>query len=253
MEKLSDRDFWDEEWKKENRQSEEKFIKNYIFNPLFQKYLPYGGTLLEVGCAPGTIMANFSINFGYHVTGIDYSSCAIVKETLSRHNISDYELYEVDFTEFQTDLKFDVVCSFGLVEHFTDYNGIIQKHASLVKENGYVIIEVPNIRYFNYLLFRIFNPKLLKLHNLKIMEKNEISRAIRALPDFEILYCNYYKSCFLFFNSENSELTSRPILKKSITAVKWLFQKLGLEKIPNKYFSPYLVLIAKRSNKDNLD
>ena len=250
MDNLSDKQFWDDEWKQEVRSNEEKYINNYYLNPLLKKFLPIGGkTYFEIGCAPGTTLVNFAKNFHYRVSGIDFSSRNITSATLNRHNVTDYELYDDDFLNFQTEQTYGVVASYGFVEHFVDYHSIIAKQASLVEPDGYLVVEVPNIRYFNYFLFSLFDPSLIKLHNLKVMDRKEISQVIRENEEFDLLFCNYYKSCFLFFNSDNPELSSRPILKKCFNGLRKLFQMLGLENIPNKFFSPYLILIAKRRSR----
>ncbi len=246
MRKLSDKQFWDEVWINEKRATAGDIPENYLFNPLLRKYLPQGGTFLEIGSAPGTFLANFAKHFQYRVSGIDYSSVPIIKETLEHYGIADYDLYEADFTEFETDKKFDVVASFGFVEHFVEYDAIIAKQASFVDDNGYLVVELPNIRYFNYLLFRMFNPELLKIHNYQIMDDRELKKSVEALQDFTLLHCDYYKSCFLFFNEQNAEIAKRPLLRKIFVGLRWLLQKLGLENIPNRFFSPYLILIARK-------
>lgn len=255
LDKLSLQQYWDEEWRKwqetwkgeENYSNEEKSIQGYYFNTLFKKYLPHGEkTYLEIGCAPGSIMVNFAKNFRYRVSGIDYSSGEVVRNTLKRHKIMDYDLIEQDFLDFETVQKFDVVASFGFVEHFEDYNYVIAKQASLVKQDGFLIVQVPNIRYFNYLLFRLFFPHSIKMHNLKVMDLKEISYSILKNNEFDVLFCNYYKSCFIFFNTENSQLSSHPLLKKWLRRLKTMIEFLHLDNIANKFFSPYIIMIAKK-------
>jgi len=45
---------------------------------------------------------------------------------------------------FNNPHKFDIVASFGFIEHFTNWVEILESHISLLNNNGYLIVEVPN-------------------------------------------------------------------------------------------------------------
>ncbi|NOU66243.1 methyltransferase domain-containing protein [Paenibacillus sp. LMG 31461] len=242
MNKLSKKEFWDSEWEHEKRND----YKSFVFGDFLSKLIPKGGSFVEIGCAPGSIMAYFYHKLNFDVTGVDYSSVSKIEENLKHYDVEKFQLYEADFTELKLDKKYTVVSSFGFVEHFYDYDSIIQKHMDLVEDKGYLVIELPNIRYFNWLIYRIVNPELLSIHNLKIMNLKELPRKIKESNEYEILYCNYYKSCFLFFNDQNSQLLSRPLLRLIFSKLKEILIKFRLDNISNRYFSPYIILVAKK-------
>jgi 2-polyprenyl-3-methyl-5-hydroxy-6-metoxy-1,4-benzoquinol methylase len=242
MENLSDKKYWDNEW-----QNEKRDYTKFIFRDLLEKYLPKGGTYFEAGCAPGSIMCYFNKVLGYKVTGVDYSSSDVIENYLTMHGVENYEIFHHDFTTFKTEERFDVVASYGLIEHFDKYLDVIELHSKLVDKNGYLVLEMPNLRFFNWLIYRIYNPKLLKMHNLKVMDLSVLREAVK--DDFNILYLNYYKSSFVFFNDENAELDNFKIIKKLLNILKKTLSKIGLENLPNRFFSPYIVLIAQKKIK----
>lgn len=241
---LSDKSFWDEYWKKERKSDDPT---NYIFNDLFKKYLPNGGTYLEVGCATGTTMVNFHKTFNYSVTGVDYSQADIARKTLEIHEVPDAVVIDADFTTMPIHTQFDVVASYGLVEHFQNYEEIINKQAAFVKPGGYLVIELPNLRYANWLMYRIFDRELLENHNLNIMDPAVLSEAIQKSGNFNILFCNYYFTNFLFFDANNPVIADHPFIKRMLFAVRGIMKLLRLDNIPNKFFSPYLILIAQKN------
>lgn len=239
MENLSDKNYWDKEWEIETRK-----YQKFVFRELVEKFIPKGGTYFEVGCAPGSIMCYFSKVLGYRVSGIDYSSPEVIENYLKSNEVTDFKLYVDDFTTVEIKEKYDVVASYGFIEHFDKYKEIIQRHKELVNENGYLILELPNLRKFNWLIYKIVNPKLLNMHNLDIMNLKKLREGLGE--GFEIKYLNYYKSSFLSFNDENAELDKNRALKVAFLSLKWLMEKLKLDNIPNRFFSPYIVLIARK-------
>ena len=96
--------------------------------------------------------------------------------------------------EFQIKYKnyFDIVASFGLIEHFDDSKEVVNKHINLLKRGGYLLITIPNKRgFFNFILSYIFNKEGIKIHNLKIMEKKEFEKLFDE-SKLTKQYCNYW-------------------------------------------------------------
>lgn len=240
---LSSKTFWDSYWENEKKTVEPT---NYLFNDLFKKFLPFGGTYLEIGCTPGTTMVNFHKTFGYLVTGLDYSQTEVVRHTLEQYGVTDGEVIEADFTTTSVFRQFDVVTSFGFVEHFKNYAEIVCKQAEFVKPGGYLVVEVPNLRYINWLMYRIFDRDLLDIHNLDIMNPYVLSRPILNTGNFAIQFCNYYFTNLLFFDANNPVITKHSIIRKSVFALRQVMKALRIDNIPNRLFSPYIIMIAQK-------
>lgn len=241
---LSPKGFWDAEW-----QAKERDYLNLVAADILRKYLPGGRplTYFEVGCAPGSVMCFFAKVMGYKVAGIDFSSPEVTRRYLASHGVDDYRLYVGDFTTTEIQERFDVVGSFGFIEHFTNYREIIDRHARLVNGEGYLVLQLPNLRYFNWFIYRLLNPALLALHNLEVMNVRRLRASVKE--EFTILFCGYYKTCFLSFRDDNPEMDKHPALKSVFLLLKGLMKRLGLENRPSRFFSPYMILIATRHSK----
>lgn len=193
---LTKREGWDVHWDKmfkPVRLSKKDYHK--IFTNFFTKYLPYNPkyTCLEVGCIPGGLLINFHKVLGYKIFGVDYADrIGLFKKNMSINKIKDYKVWKADILKFKPKQKFDVVSSFGLVEHFTDPSPYILKMASLVKKGGYYIIELPNFRYLQYIIHYLSNKELFKTHNLKFMDAHRLERLAHQVTGMKTIYTGYY-------------------------------------------------------------
>lgn len=232
--------YWENYWKKENRK-EEKFLFSEILkkcNISFHNYF-------EFGCAPGSIMSYMAHNHQAKVSGLDLIDKEIIETFLKEHNVSDYEILEGNILDFQIKQKYDFVGSYSLIEHFENPEELIKIHKDLVDLNGYVCITVPNMRYFNYVFNYIFSKQLLETHNLSIMDLKLLKKLIID-EDFEEIYASYYLTSMFQANKESQRLKEHPYLNKIYTIINNIMESFHLSDIPNKYASPYIVVIAKR-------
>lgn len=244
----STKQFWDGYWKDEKRSGYE-----FLFEEIVNNYVDWGSikSYMEIGGAPGTIMSYMYHEHGLDVSTIDFCDPHILSDLLSGNSIKNYHIYNEDFSN--TDIKkhhkkYDLVASWGFVEHFEleESDKFIQKHKDMVSDNGYLIIELPNIRGFNWLLYRIMNNELLKIHNTKTMDIAFLKSAVEKGGQFGILYGNYYLTSFLEYSSTNEFFERHKLIKSVFGVLKKLFAFLKLNNIPNRLFSPYIVFIAKR-------
>jgi 2-polyprenyl-3-methyl-5-hydroxy-6-metoxy-1,4-benzoquinol methylase len=141
-----------------------------------------GASVLEIGCAPGTMIELMHrLRPGFRYSGIDYASEAL-EETRQRlaYRRIDAELFEGDVREFRPPKPFDLVVSFGLVEHFDDPVPMVECHARCAAPGGMVAITVPNYatpRAQRVLLERLA-PQAFRTHNLAIMDPAALGRVL---------------------------------------------------------------------------
>ena len=84
-------------------------IRGYV-----RRYLPDAGTLLELGCGTGAVLAGLAD--GLRVTGIDRSPEMLAAAT--GRNLAGARLVQADITEFSLGTRFDVViCVFDTLNH----------------------------------------------------------------------------------------------------------------------------------------
>ena len=137
-----------------------------------------GMRVLEVGCAPGKILAWVAVDRGADVAGLDYSDRGIAwaRRLFEALSISaDLRCEDLLATTFPA-ASFDVVYSFGLVEHFEDPEPIVRAHVALSKPGGKVVIGVPHYGGIYGRLQRWFDPDNLAIHNVDIMSVDALTR-----------------------------------------------------------------------------
>lgn len=265
MNNLTEYDLWDKDYihKKEHIKNsdlkiDKKDYSNYIlWDILFSKFLKVDKEkkVLEVGSAPGTNLLQFYEQFGYIPFGIEYTKtgASINRNLFKANGISSENVIEDDF--FSENIKkyntmFDVVSSFGFVEHFDDVNSVINKHLQLLKKDGILIIVIPNLRGFYYYWTKFFNPVVLTHHNLKIMEKGTF-KTLFERDDLEEYYCDYFGVFHYGLMTNNKSKLGNVIIsimyriQLGLNKVfRVLFKKKGFE---SKMFSPFLVYIGKKT------
>ena len=153
-------------------------VLNYI--RLVEKHVRPGNRYLEIGCAPGKLLAWVASVLKAECTGLDYSETGIAKcRALFDALGLKADLYHIDFFNHHLpSASFDVVSSFGFIEHFDDPVPVVQKHHDLVKPGGVALIAVPNYGGLYGSLQRWCDAPNLALHNLDIMNPAALTALI---------------------------------------------------------------------------
>ncbi len=112
------------------------------------------GKALEIGCASGAFLASIQEYFD-SVVGCDLNRehCAYVK---SKYGI---ECHNMDIREMGQDGEFDFIFMFQLLEHISKPHDFLAKVSSLLKPQGMLILDVPNL---NEPLFRLYRLPMIK-------------------------------------------------------------------------------------------
>jgi 2-polyprenyl-3-methyl-5-hydroxy-6-metoxy-1,4-benzoquinol methylase len=160
---------------------------------LLKKYVRSDSRYLEIGCAPGKILAWVAGVLKADVAGLDYSESGIAKcRSLFEALKLKVDLYQEDlFNHHLLPASFDVVASFGVIEHFDDAQAAVQRHIELVKDGGMVLIVVPNYGGIYGWLQRWSDASNLALHNLEIMSPNALM-ALADLPNVESVRAYFF-------------------------------------------------------------
>jgi len=99
--------------------------------------------LLEVGCADGTTLSNLRDN-GFEVYGIEVSEEN--SDICSRKNLN---VFNGMYSEFDTESqKFDLVCSFYVMEHLLSPVEFLLFCNKILSKNGIICIEIPDIKAY---------------------------------------------------------------------------------------------------------
>lgn len=226
--------------------STEKKTSVFEFREIFNECLvPSKGIALEVGCVPGTFLAYICKNFGYFPEGIDFDekTLEITSQTLKNSGLNNYNLYKEDFNKWQPEKKYDLVCSFGFVEHFDNAKEIIQRHIDLTKKGGKIIIEIPNFVGFNGFLHRLVDKPNLDQHNTNIMNLDFFER-IAEENNLKINYLGYYGSWNFQWGYGRRETAN--LFQKGIYAILKIISKLTIYIPMRNKLSNCIVFIAEK-------
>ena len=264
-------EYWSEVWQKQDLPKvwdvDSNSIKNYVkhrfyleFKEIFEKHLPQNKkiALIEVGCARSQILPIFSTKFGFEIAGLDYSEigCKQAEAILDREAVKG-EIYCCDVFDIPKELigKFDVVLSIGLIEHFSDTTAIVKALSNLLKPNGIIFTNVPNMTSYMGFLQKLFDKKIYDIHIP--LNPEQIAKAHKE-AGLEIINCNYFLyTNFLVLNINSTKKYSFKWFLKKFFLSKLILDSLffwGVEKYlkivlpPNKYFSPYINCIAKKKS-----
>lgn len=265
--------FWDKTWE-ENGSSGFSFINpkepgldNYT-NKCFHKYFSkcfsgrdtQGLRLLEIGCANSVWLPYFAKEFGFNVYGIDYSEigCRQAREILSSVGVNG-EIICADFFKPPEKLlnSFDVVVSFGVIEHFQDTAASISMLARFLKPGGIMINNIPNVMGLVGLLQKWLNRPVFDIHvplDIEGLQKSHLRAGL------EVLDCNYFLSISLGMvnltglNPHKISTRLKNIIYRNLCRISklvWAVEEQFFRFPETAFISPYIMCMAQKRNEDN--
>lgn len=271
MENLSEVKHWEEVYESYSaKNSFGKYVtrKNFKFwfgnyseyilwETIIKKHLPVNPELkvIEIGSAPGETLVHLHRTLGYIPFGNEYtaSGAEVNRQTFTANGIDAANVIEADFfnNDFQKKYseKFDIVCSFGFLEHFENPQEVIDLHINLLKPGGYVMVTIPNFTNCNLKIVNFFDSDVMKIHNLKIMS-SEVLDSFFKNKNIDRIECRYYGT----FNA-GLFVTNIGGLKKILLSAlqvmqlffnitfRLIFRRKGFE---SKNFSPYIIFIGRK-------
>lgn len=127
------------------------------------------GKLLEIGCATGDFIYYLKNNTKIQCSGIELNKNAA--EIGRKRNLLIYD--EVIEEHLKKGLKYDLVCSFQVLEHIYDINSFFTNSMELLNKNGYIIFGVPHSNPYLY-YFDKFHTLNLPPHHIGLWDKKTI-------------------------------------------------------------------------------
>lgn len=188
MNELTDCKFWENYWA--NAQIAK--TDSVFFSELVRD-LPVNVESIEIGGFPGKLAVYFNKEKKCKVTILDFFiSETIVEKVEAINNLERGEIKTIkaDFLTFESEKKYDIVSSFGFIEHFENTQNIIQKHVDLLNKDGYLLVTLPNFRGINGWVQKKFDKSNYDIHNIESMDL-KLLRSICVdlkLKSFEVDY-----------------------------------------------------------------
>jgi SAM-dependent methyltransferase len=209
---------------------------------------------LELGCAPGTFTAALSKDKDWLITGIDFSddSNKFISTLFCVQKTGRF--FHADIFNFSMGEVFDIVASFGLVEHFrgSSFDQLMDIHDRYVAPGGYCVVVVPNFTGVPYFFHFVFDRPSLDNHNIDAMHPDTIAEFFRQ-RGYEIVFHKYVGILRLWGNSGflNSRILAKTVagLAVSLSKLASLMSLLGIH-LRGRSWSPYLMVIARKIKPD---
>lgn len=197
---------------------------------------------LEIGCFPGRYLGVLG-ELGYVIHGVDLTpGVRLMSKSFRDLGLRVGEFREADFLSMQVDQTYDLVSSYGFIEHFSDWPAILRKHAALVKPGGLLVVEVPNFRgAFQQLFHRWLDRTNMSRHNLEAMQPREWAKLLES-QEFDVLWCGWIGT-FMFW-SEPEPFNLKIRIGEKLLRMLTPFLSRKREGTPS--VAPYCGVIARR-------
>jgi L-malate glycosyltransferase len=237
---INTKDYWANIYKNSLLQNAPE---NDIIKLLIEKYFKNGkGTCIEVGCFPGRYLSVFG-KLGYKVSGIDFYEGIdnVFSEWLTSQGLKVGKIINDDFQLYNSEIKYDVVCSFGFIEHFTNWDEILLKHLELINEDGYLLITTPNFKGFiQRFLHFIFDYDNYKNHNILSMNPGRWKEILES-KNYNIIDYGYLGGFDFWYEKKERNFIISSLL---YYIMKFSFLLKNIK--TSQCYSPFCFIIAKK-------
>lgn len=239
---LTDRAFWKAFW--ESRKNLIFYIKpNYVFGDILAKLIAEKNikTAIELGGFPGYYATYLKKYQHLDTTLFDYFIHEeLINQLLDKNGLKpgDINIIEADLFEYKPEKLYDLVLSFGLIEHFNDTKAIIETHLQFLKPGGTLFITLPNFKGVNGWVQRKFDRSNYDKHNINCMNTKLLADYCRELGLTEVE--SYYHGKYTVWLENKSEQSG--LVKVFVKAIWWVVKLAKIFPFPNKLLSPYIVV-----------
>lgn len=143
------------------------------------------GSILDVGCGAGATMAYLTEQGIKDVTGIEYVESACQEARRKGLNVlrADLEKDNIDFNN----KRFDFILFADILEHLYDPWTALKKFKDHLKDDGMILISIPNMKHYRILKKLIFRDEwayqefgILDFTHIRFFTKKE---AIKLIND----------------------------------------------------------------------
>ena len=208
-----------------------------------------GARLIEIGCGGSRWLPYFHRTFGYEISGIDYSSRGIhLSQLILDKARSPARLVRSDLFDPPADMieRFDVVVSFGVVEHFDHTSHAIAACGRYLRPGGIMITEVPTLRGPYGLAYRLLRPSIYRAH---VPQSREALAKAHADAGLQVKSCDYILGLPVLLTRPSPDASALRRVAFSLSGAYWWLERRGLGLPPNGMTSPYALCIATKPKR----
>jgi 2-polyprenyl-3-methyl-5-hydroxy-6-metoxy-1,4-benzoquinol methylase len=207
--------------------------------------------LLEIGAASSIWLPYFAKEFGFAVAGIDYSEvgCEQARAILRQEGIAG-RIVHSDFVAPPEEMigAFDVVVSFGVIEHFAETTACIASFARFMRPNGLIVSFIPNlVGAVGWLQKRLCR----SIFDVHVPLDCHALRQAHEHAGLEVLACRYFLGGgFTTLNlscRRGSRFYSATRRVPRALSIPFTFlDQFGVNVKPNRLTSPYVICLAQK-------
>lgn len=197
LEKLSSVEHWESEWK--GRRVRPFTTASYYdrrVHQIFAQALHPGDRIVEIGCGSSRWLRYFDEHWHAEVWGIDYSPSG--HQQAQAQMDSEEKKRRILSGDFFAENAlprgyFDVVYSWGFVEHFSDVPFVLRRCAGLLRPGGRIITVIPNFAGWYGPLQKTLGRDIFDMHH--IMDA-ELLHRYHLDAGLEPVLTARYQGCF---------------------------------------------------------
>lgn len=249
---LTEVKFWEDYWANCKLPSTVDYAFSFercLANELRRNLSGCKGDVLEVGCAPGKWLAFAAKELGLKPSGIEYTKAgmAATVKNLQKLNIEYGAVWEGDFFKLKPSGHFDVVMSFGFIEHFDNVDEVVGIHLKWLKPGGALVMGVPNFLGVYRPIQSVLDSSVLEKHNTEIMSL-EYFRGLAVKHGLEIKFLDYIGSFepALPMFKEGKKNALQSIVKAFLGFMRRIRRIRATDSINSRLFSSYILAIYQR-------
>jgi cyclopropane fatty-acyl-phospholipid synthase-like methyltransferase len=262
-ESRASKEYWESLWREGKLpraiNPQNRSLKNHaelefdsLFRRVFVSEQPHvERNLIELGCACSAWLPYFSKEFGFRVTGVDYSAdgCDQARAILAKEGV-DGEVVLADIFRPPSPLLncFDYVISFGVVEHFEATDECLKSCAAFLKPGGTMFTVIPNM---NGLVGKLQKWLAREVYDIHVPLDAKALRRAHELAGLNVLKCEYF--CYSNFGVLNLNRIRQTFLGlwfsralNAISAATWMLEGTGIKLPANKLTSPYVICASTK-------
>jgi len=252
----SSKEFWDQNWKFAGNGLKPAHKKNLfwkrldsIFDSIFFDLKTKNLRLIEIGAGASEWLPKLNNRYSFSVSGLDYSEegCDRARHILLDAGI-DGHIYYGDMYSPPKELlgTYDVVCSFGLVEHFSDTSEAVNACAKFLKPGGIIVTLIPNMKGLNGLFYKMLSKKIFDTH--VPLSLNQLTKA-HTDAGLKVYFGSYLMGLPNLIDGDRFEpVRIKRYIRTTayfITRLIWWLEEKGVGVPANPMTSPYLICAAK--------
>ena len=176
---VTPKEYWDDYWGKIKTKYPDYDISRglfYSYDLFFKKYLSKTRErlgkkklkIIDCGCGEGLMLKFLNDQYeDIETWGIEYSDSYYKAEKMGEDLGYEFHLIKGDLLnpcDKNLIESFDIVVSFGLIEHFKDSSEIMRNMANLLRRKGCLITIIPNFNGLFNFLWKLYDKRNYRYH-----------------------------------------------------------------------------------------